>query len=86
MGLKTRVDTHQVEFGEHGIIEVETTYNFDKDNMFNINVKSDTDDGYFRNTATISGSLIYTLISMLQTAAEQLAELDGVNGLDKVND
>ena len=76
MSLNTRVDTYQIEFGEHGILQVETTYNFEKDNTVVIRVKQNNDDGFFNNTGSMSGSLIYSLIDMLETAAEQLDKLE----------
>lgn len=77
MDLKTRVDTYQIEFGEYGIVEVQTEYNATEENELTIRVKQDDTDGYFRDVANIPGDLIYTLISTLEIAADKLAELSG---------
>ena len=86
MDLNTRVDTYKIKLGEHGIIQIETIYSFKEDNTVSISQKADDEKGYFHNTVTIPEELIYDIINILETAAEQLAELEEASELDEASE
>lgn len=74
MKLNTRIDTYQVKFGEHGVLQVESQYNLDEENTVVIRVKSDNEDGYYHNVTVMPGNLLRDLIDTLRIIENNLLE------------